>query len=292
MKGFCRMKRFKITLTENQLRIFRMLIRETGDANSYQLDCGAGKKFEAGYRAVLRDTEKLSTSLEKQIRKQIILLFLLLFLPLKANAQCVQQTFTAGTLPKIPITAGNVFQVSCDYGAPVTKTNGVHVDVNGCHWVSWIGSVANFNCTAGAVAGFFPASCTLYGIAPNNFCPMSNFIGNFQVIPKCPTGPGTCVLLNWDAPVPSDPSVPLQTGYHIWYGTQPGVYTNKITIPSPATYYEVTGLTTNATYYFAVSAFNINGDSTNSNEASAPITVNQLKLLFEKIIRGVKKVWQ
>jgi hypothetical protein len=66
------MKTFKITLTENQLRIFRMAIQEAEDANSYQIDCGGSKKFERGYRATLKDLRKLSNSVEKQIRRLTI----------------------------------------------------------------------------------------------------------------------------------------------------------------------------------------------------------------------------
>lgn len=57
-------------ITENQIRIFRMALRETEDANSYQIDCGGGKEFDRSYRAVLKAVEKLGWSIEKQIRKQ------------------------------------------------------------------------------------------------------------------------------------------------------------------------------------------------------------------------------
>ncbi|MCC2683974.1 MAG: beta,3-glucanase, partial [Paenibacillaceae bacterium] len=68
------------------------------------------------------------------------------------------------------------------------------------------------------------------------------------------------VNLSWDA-------VPLATGYTIHYGTAPGSYSSTYTINSgTTTTHTLSGLSSGTVYYVAVSAFNGNGDSGNSNE--------------------------
>jgi hypothetical protein len=63
-------RKFKIVLTENQLRSLRMAMREAEDANSYQIECGGGGKFDRSYKSVLKAIDKLQWSIEKQVRKQ------------------------------------------------------------------------------------------------------------------------------------------------------------------------------------------------------------------------------
>jgi len=57
-------------------------------------------------------------------------------------------------------------------------------------------------------------------------------------------------------------------GYYVKYGTQSGVYSDTINV-GDVTSHSVNGLTNGTTYYFAVSAFNADGESAHSNEKSA-----------------------
>jgi hypothetical protein len=63
-------KKFKLVFTENQIKSILLAIQEADDANSYQVDMGGSKRFESGYRGVLRTMDKLRSSLYKQINKQ------------------------------------------------------------------------------------------------------------------------------------------------------------------------------------------------------------------------------
>ncbi|MFP4017140.1 MAG: cohesin domain-containing protein, partial [Halanaerobiales bacterium] len=56
-------------------------------------------------------------------------------------------------------------------------------------------------------------------------------------------------------------------GYIVKYGTSSGNYTEEVDVAS-STAYTVSGLS-NITYYFAVSAYNVAGESINSNELNA-----------------------
>ncbi|ACL69174.1 glycosyl hydrolase [Halothermothrix orenii] len=69
------------------------------------------------------------------------------------------------------------------------------------------------------------------------------------------------VSLSWD-------SVSGVTGYNLHYGTSSGSYSVTIDVGN-STSYTVTGLNNNTTYYFAVTAYNDNGESGYSNELSA-----------------------
>ncbi|MFO1487786.1 MAG: fibronectin type III domain-containing protein [Verrucomicrobiota bacterium] len=71
----------------------------------------------------------------------------------------------------------------------------------------------------------------------------------------------------WD-PSP-DPAV---TGYHLFYGTQSGVYLNMLDVGN-VTNASVTGLLPGCTYFFAVTAYDAAGnESDQSNEASGTTT--------------------
>jgi flagellar hook assembly protein FlgD len=80
------------------------------------------------------------------------------------------------------------------------------------------------------------------------------------------------VTLNWSAATGGSIYTP---GYHVMYGTTPGVYPTSIDVDS-VTNYTVTGLTNGTTYYFAVLAYDESFVSVNSNELSAvPQNPNQ-----------------
>ena len=72
--------------------------------------------------------------------------------------------------------------------------------------------------------------------------------------------------LAWDAV--TDPNL---QGYRVYYGTFSGKYLQSpgqgLPVGDGTTTYQVTGLSTGATYYFAVTAYDLQGDeSTYSNE--------------------------
>ncbi|MEA3361562.1 MAG: PKD domain-containing protein [Thermodesulfobacteriota bacterium] len=69
------------------------------------------------------------------------------------------------------------------------------------------------------------------------------------------------VVLSWSA---SSGDV---TGYKIYYGTNPGDYTNNIDVGN-VTQYQISGLQEGNTYYFVARAYNDSGESDNSNEIS------------------------
>ena len=74
------------------------------------------------------------------------------------------------------------------------------------------------------------------------------------------------VTLAWDSS-PSNPD-----GYRIHYGTSPGSYTQTIDVGN-VTEYIVSGLQTDVSYYFVVSAYNEFGESGYSNEAQWPTSM-------------------
>jgi Fibronectin type III domain len=78
-----------------------------------------------------------------------------------------------------------------------------------------------------------------------------------------PTSPATgSASLAWTAPTENTNGTPLTNlaGYHIYYGTSVGAWTSTITIlDATETSYVVGGLAP-GTYYFAVVAFNTDGD--------------------------------
>jgi hypothetical protein len=80
------------------------------------------------------------------------------------------------------------------------------------------------------------------------------------------TARAASVTLAWDAP--TDPSV---TGFTVYYGTQSGVYTNKITAGMQTTLV-VSNLPDGGSYYFVVKSYNASGtESTPSNEVASGV---------------------
>jgi PKD repeat protein len=84
------------------------------------------------------------------------------------------------------------------------------------------------------------------------------------------------VVLSWSA---SSGDI---TGYRIYYGTNPGDYTNNIDVGN-VTQYKISGLQEGNTYYFVARAYNDSGESDNSNEVSwswSPIDTEQPTVLI------------
>jgi hypothetical protein len=73
--------------------------------------------------------------------------------------------------------------VACDYGAPVAWTNSIHASVGSvpCSWTGWQGNAATFDCIAPSTAGSYPVSCQLVDLAPHEFCPLTDTVGNVTV---------------------------------------------------------------------------------------------------------------
>jgi fibronectin type 3 domain-containing protein len=78
------------------------------------------------------------------------------------------------------------------------------------------------------------------------------------------TTAGTATLA-WDAV-----TAPSLQGYRVYYGTFSGRYLQSpgqgLPVGNDTTTYQVTGLSTGATYYFAVTAYDLEGESDYSNE--------------------------
>jgi hypothetical protein len=93
--------------------------------------------------------------------------------------------------------------------------------------------------------------------------------------PAPPASPATgTATLSWTEPTENTNGTSLTNlaGYHIYYGISEGVWTSTITVlDATETSYVVSGLAP-GTYYFAVVAFNTDGDdSPESNVASKTI---------------------
>jgi len=76
---------------------------------------------------------------------------------------------------------------------------------------------------------------------------------------------GAVVHISWNANSESDLS-----GYHVYYGTVPHVYTKTIDV-GKFTSVDVDGLKSGKTYYVAVTAYNPSGESDFSDEQSITI---------------------
>jgi hypothetical protein len=79
--------------------------------------------------------------------------------------------------------------------------------------------------------------------------------------------------LSWDAPTTNADGTPLTdlAGYRIYFGTSPGIYSKNIDVGN-MTVYRINNLTDGLTYFFAVTAYDSDGnESEYSNETSKTI---------------------
>jgi len=135
---------------------------------------------------------------------------------------------------------------------------------------------ASFNTTTGQLSGTPTASDV--GTVANIVISVSDGISSASlagftiVVQSATTGSATVGVV---APTTRTDGTPLTnlSGYHIYYGTTPGVYTNVITVTDPTiTSYVVTNLPAGATYYFAATAYDADGtESGDSVEGSKTI---------------------
>jgi hypothetical protein len=97
--------------------------------------------------------------------------------------------------------------------------------------------------------------------------------GSVTAAASTPPTTGSATL-SWTAPTKNTDGSPITglAGYHVYFGTDPNNFTRTIKISgAKSTTYVVTGLSA-GTYYFAVSAYNANGqESVKSNIASKRI---------------------
>jgi hypothetical protein len=84
--------------------------------------------------------------------------------------------------------------------------------------------------------------------------------------PDCSTPTACNATLTWD---PSDTSAGqgIPTGYRVYYGTAPGGYTTNVDVSLNLTHAIPAFIGPN-TYYFAVTAYNAEGESVYSSEVS------------------------
>jgi fibronectin type III domain protein len=74
--------------------------------------------------------------------------------------------------------------------------------------------------------------------------------------------PGGSLFVSWRAPARNTDGTLLTdlAGYTVYYGTQPGIYTNTLPVDDPsATYAVVRGLKPGVHYFVAVAAYNAKG---------------------------------
>lgn len=85
-------------------------------------------------------------------------------------------------ISKSEVEKGEEFEVACDYGV---VTNGINATVGGggsCVFSHWIGTAANFKCTAGSLSGLRNVSCMMKNIASDYYCSGTDNIGQIKVI--------------------------------------------------------------------------------------------------------------
>ena len=119
-----------------------------------------------------------------------------------------------------------------------------------------------FDTTTGAVSG--TPSPSDEGQTPSITISVSDganraSIGPFPISVQA-IGSGSATL-SWSAPTSNEDGTNIAglTGYHVYYSTDPGMFSNAIEITGASTTtYNVTGLSA-GTYYFAVAAYNADG---------------------------------
>ena len=87
--------------------------------------------------------------------------------------------------------------------------------------------------------------------------------GSDDAMPTGAEAAGVSKTLSW-SPVP-DPSV---QGYKLYWGTMSRQYDSQVDV-GPNASYTLNGLQSGTTYYFAVSAYNVDGESGMSAEVSS-----------------------
>ncbi|MGZ3769873.1 MAG: fibronectin type III domain-containing protein [Bdellovibrio sp.] len=117
-------------------------------------------------------------------------------------------------------------------------------------------------------AGIVVLGISFQNCSKSGFSPLSQSSGGGVV---SQSGPGS-VKLSWD-----DNTESALAGYKIYYGTSSKNYTNSVDVgrlqPSAgAVSFQVSGLTSKSTYYFAVTAYDSSHtESPTSNEVSAQV---------------------
>lgn len=87
------------------------------------------------------------------------------------------------------------------------------------------------------------------------------------------------IKLSWNPPNANSDGTPLTdlSGYKIYYGTEPNLYTDSLDVGN-VTSYRVGQLKNGTTYYFAVIAYDYSGnESEHSNEVSLDVSGSDKK---------------
>jgi hypothetical protein len=181
-----------------------------------------------------------------------------------------EPTITLSGAPPASVVAGNpyVFQ-------PTDSTTGGTVTFS----VSGLPSWASFNSSTGEISGTPTSSnvgvtgdITITASDGSATASLAPFTIDVTAAPPAPAGGSAS--LSWTVPAVNTNGTPATnlTGYHIYYGTNPGALNTVIDVPDAnTTQYEISNLNS-GTYYFVISAYNSLGlDSADSNEVSKTI---------------------
>ena len=136
---------------------------------------------------------------------------------------------------------------------------------------------ASFSISTGTISG--TPSTTQVGSYANVTITVTDGVSTatlapFSISVTAPAPVLGSATLSWSAPSQNTDGSTLSdlAGYNVYYGTSPTNLTNKIVVASAGTTTYTVGSLPSGTYYFAVSAYNVNGvESTPSNVGSKTI---------------------
>lgn len=108
-------------------------------------------------------------------------LFLLMSLSPAMAQSCIPLTFTSGNASPSTVNTGGTYNILCTYSQPNSFTYPT-VSAGSCIYTNFIGTAANFTCTAPTTAQTVTASCNLKASTVlYNICPQSNPINSIVI---------------------------------------------------------------------------------------------------------------
>ncbi|MFA5991448.1 MAG: PA14 domain-containing protein [Candidatus Doudnabacteria bacterium] len=109
---------------------------------------------------------------------------------------CNSLTFTSGSVVPATVSPSGAYTVSCNYGVVNQQTVPI-VGSGSCGSGTFVGTTANFNCTAGTTSNTFANSCSISApVLPDYYCATTNAINNLVVLPSAPPAPATVTANN------------------------------------------------------------------------------------------------
>lgn len=189
---------------------------------------------------------------------------------------CKPATFNSATSKVTPssVSPSGAYTLTCDYGV-VTNAIFPVAGSGTCSWNGFTGTVANFNCTAGATLGTYNNSCALANIDPDFYCAQTNSINQLTVtVPNATPAPSNVTVTepNYCASSPaatvswtySDPDGDPQSAYQAQIDDQPSfsspeIDTGKVTSASTSVFLGQGILQFNATYQARVRVWDSKG---------------------------------